>query len=81
MWGSLGPYGGGILWNQAPWLNNQDLFVLKDDYSAVFGKHFVKAGVLVSYNKKNEEPPTRRRSRCRSTARPATWARAATSRA
>lgn len=56
MWGSLGPYGGGILWNQAPWLNNQDLFVLKDDYSAVFGKHFLKVGVLVSYNKKNEEP-------------------------
>jgi hypothetical protein len=56
MWGSLGPYGGGILWNQAPWLNNQDLFVVKDDYSAVFGSHFVKAGVLVSYNKKNEEP-------------------------
>jgi hypothetical protein len=56
MWGSLGAYGGGILWNQAPWLNNQDLFVLKDDYSAVFGKHFIKAGVLLSYNKKNEEP-------------------------
>src|SRR4029453_19180962 len=56
MWGSLGPYGGGILWNQAPWVNNQDLYVLKDDYSAVFGKHFVKAGALYSYNKKNEEP-------------------------
>jgi hypothetical protein len=56
MWGSLGNYGGGILWNQAPWLNNQDLFVLKDDYSAVFGKHFIKAGLLLSYNKKNEEP-------------------------
>jgi hypothetical protein len=56
MWGSLGPYGGGILWNQAPWLNNQDLFVLKDDYSAVFGKHFLKIGGLASYNKKNEEP-------------------------
>lgn len=55
-WGSLGPYGGGILWNQAPWLNNQDLFVIKDDYSAVFGKHFLKAGVLYSFNKKNEEP-------------------------
>src|SRR4029453_12375159 len=39
-----------------PWLNNQDLFVLKDDYSAVFGKHFIKAGVLLSSNKKNEEP-------------------------
>ena len=55
-WGSLGPYGGGILWNQGPWRNNQDLFVVKDDFSAVFGKHFVKAGGLVSYNKKNEEP-------------------------
>ena len=54
-WGSLGAYGGGVLWNQAPWLNNQDLFVVKDDYSAVFGKHFLKVGVLVSYNKKNEE--------------------------
>ena len=55
-WGSLGPYGGGVLWNQAPWLNNQDLYVLKDDFSAVFGKHFVKAGFLASFNKKNEEP-------------------------
>ena len=36
-WGSLGVYGGGVLWNQAPFQNNQDLFVLKDDYSAVFG--------------------------------------------
>ena len=52
-WGS-GPYG--ALWNQAPWVNNQDLFVVKDDYSAVFGKHFVKAGVLFSRNHKNEEP-------------------------
>jgi hypothetical protein len=56
MWGSLGPYGGGVLWNQAPWLNNQDLYVVKDDYSAVFGSHFVKAGLLVSHNAKNEEP-------------------------
>jgi hypothetical protein len=56
MWGSLGPYGGGVLWNQAPWLNNQDLFVVKDDYSAVFGPHFLKAGILFSTNKKNEEP-------------------------
>ena len=30
--------------------------MLKDDFSAVFGKHFVKAGFLVSSNKKNEEP-------------------------
>jgi hypothetical protein len=51
-WGS-GPYAG--LWNQAPWNNNQDLFVLKDDLSMVFGKHVVKVGVLGSFNKKNEE--------------------------
>ncbi len=55
-WGSLGPYSDGTLWNQAPWNNNQDLFVVKDDWSAVFGAHFVKAGVLFSTNKKNEEP-------------------------
>jgi hypothetical protein len=30
--------------------------VIKDDYSAVFGSHFIKAGLLYSYNKKNEEP-------------------------
>jgi hypothetical protein len=52
-WGA-GPYG--TLWNQSPWANNQDLNVLKDDFSAVFGRHFVKAGVLVSSNAKNEEP-------------------------
>jgi hypothetical protein len=56
LWGSLGNYSDGTLWNQAPWANNQDLFVIKDDYSAVFGKHFIKAGILVSFNKKNEEP-------------------------
>ena len=27
----------------------------KDDYTKVFGKHFMKAGVLVSANKKNED--------------------------
>jgi hypothetical protein len=55
-WGSLGPYGGGVLWNQAPWANNMDIYAVKDDFSAVFGKHFLKAGVLFNYNKKNEEP-------------------------
>ena len=43
------------LWNEAPFRNNQDLFVLKDDYSAVFGKHLFKAGVLASTNTKNED--------------------------
>jgi hypothetical protein len=52
-WGAQGY--GQALWNEAPFHNNQDLFVLKDDYSAVFGKHFFKAGVLGSSNKKNED--------------------------
>ena len=50
------------LWNEAPFLNNQDLFIIKDDYTKVFGKHFVKAGVLASFNKKNEDTD-RQRSR------------------
>ncbi len=51
-------WGGGgydALWNFAPFHNNEDLFVLKDDYSTVFGKHFVKVGALATYNKKNED--------------------------
>ncbi len=51
-------WGGGgysTLWNEAPFRNNQDLYVLKDDYSAVFGKHLFKAGFLVSTNAKNED--------------------------
>ena len=51
----LGRPGYATLWNEAPFRNNQDLYVLKDDYSAVFGKHMLKAGVLVSTNKKNED--------------------------
>ena len=35
--------------------NNQDLYVLKDDYSAVFGKHLLKAGFLGSTKTKNED--------------------------
>jgi hypothetical protein len=52
-WGGAGH---GDLWNQAPWTNNQDLYVLKDDWSSVFGRHFLKAGVFLSSNAKNEEP-------------------------
>jgi hypothetical protein len=51
-------WGGGgyqTLWNEAPFRNNQDLWVLKDDYSAVFGKHLLKAGFLASTNAKNED--------------------------
>ena len=46
---------GDDLQNMAPFKNNQNLFVLKDDYSAVFGKHFFKAGVVAGYNQKNED--------------------------
>ncbi len=49
------PYADGALLNQAPWKNSQQLFVLKDDVSAVFGRHFLKAGFLLSYNEKNEQ--------------------------
>ena len=51
-------WGGGgyqALWNEAPFLNNQDLYVFKDDYSLVFGKHMLKVGGLFSTNKKNED--------------------------
>ena len=51
-WGGAGY---STLWNEAPFRNNQDLFVLRDDYSAVFGKHFLKVGALTSFNKKNED--------------------------
>jgi hypothetical protein len=46
---------GDDLQNMAPFKNNENLFVLKDDYSAVFGKHFFKAGIVASYNQKNED--------------------------
>ena len=51
-------WGGGgyqALWNEAPFLNNQDLFIIKDDYTKVFGNHLMKAGVLGSVNRKNED--------------------------
>jgi hypothetical protein len=54
IFGGRGSYGD-TLQNMAPFKNNQNLFVLKDDYSAVFGKHFVKAGISASYNQKNED--------------------------
>jgi Carboxypeptidase regulatory-like domain len=46
---------GNDLQNMAPFKNNQNLFAFKDDYSAVFGRHFVKIGGVFSYNQKNED--------------------------
>jgi hypothetical protein len=51
-WGGSGY---SALWNEAPFLNNQDLYIFKDDYTQVFGNHFIKAGVLGSVNRKNED--------------------------
>ncbi|MBK9706016.1 MAG: carboxypeptidase regulatory-like domain-containing protein [Acidobacteria bacterium] len=42
------------LWHQAPWDNHQDLWVIKDDLSKVWGSHSFKAGGLFSHNIKDE---------------------------
>src|SRR6266849_5886241 len=56
-WGGLlnGSEGGSDnLWTIAPWHNNEQLIVLKDDFSKVAGTHTFKVGFLVSNNQKNE---------------------------
>jgi len=52
LWG-----GGGYpaLWHQAPWHNEEDLFIWKDDFSKAMGAHDLKMGVLFSNNRKNEQ--------------------------
>ncbi|MGH9970660.1 MAG: hypothetical protein ACREBG_23115 [Pyrinomonadaceae bacterium] len=52
LWG-----GGGYpaLWHQAPWVNEEDLFIWKDDFSKVAGAHDLKFGVVFSNNRKNEQ--------------------------
>ncbi len=40
--------------SQAPWNNLMDLLAFRDDYSRTFGKHFLKAGVFYSVNRKDE---------------------------
>lgn len=49
-----GAQGYAALWHLAPWDNSQDLFVWKDDFSMVRGRHIIKAGFLGSVNKKDE---------------------------
>ena len=46
---------GDTLQNMAPFKNNQNLYVLKDDFSIVRGTHFLKAGITLSFNQKNED--------------------------
>jgi len=54
-WGGLGAEANSDnLWTIAPWHNNQQLIVLKDDFSKVVGAHAFKVGFLVSNNQKNE---------------------------
>jgi hypothetical protein len=38
----------------APWENNQELYILRDDFSKVFSNHTFKVGFLASNNRKNE---------------------------
>ena len=45
----------GLLGIQGPWVNRQDLFVWKDDFSKVAGKHTFKVGFLYSRNAKDEQ--------------------------
>ena len=52
LWGS-GGYA--TLTHEAPFYNIQGLLGLRDDYSATFGRHFVKAGMLASWNRKDED--------------------------
>jgi hypothetical protein len=54
-WGGLGNGADSqTLWNMGPWKNNEELYILKDDFSKVHGAHTFKVGFLASNNKKNE---------------------------
>jgi hypothetical protein len=54
-WGGLGNGADSDnLWTQAPWHNNEALYILKDDFSKVVGNHTFKVGFLGSTNQKNE---------------------------
>ncbi len=47
--------GYGFLLHGAPWSNEEDLFIWKDDFSKVRGAHDLKVGGLFSHNIKNED--------------------------
>jgi hypothetical protein len=54
-WGGLGSGANSSnIWNMGPWHNNEELYILKDDFSKVHGAHTFKVGFLASNNKKNE---------------------------
>jgi hypothetical protein len=45
----------GGLSNMGPWHNNEQLLILKDDFSKVRGSHTFKVGFIATNNQKNEE--------------------------
>ena len=45
------------LLHAAPWSNEEDRFIWKDDFSKVYGAHDLKGGGLFSHNIKNEDTP------------------------
>jgi hypothetical protein len=54
-WGGLGNGADSSdLWTQAPWHNNEQLLILKDDFSKVWASHTFKVGFLATNNQKNE---------------------------
>ena len=54
-WGGLGNGADSDdMWTQAPWHNNEQLFIYKDDFSKVLGSHTFKLGILFTNNQKNE---------------------------
>jgi hypothetical protein len=59
-WSGFAPYmqspgGAQSLWLIAPYGNSMDTYTVNDDLSKVMGQHTLKAGILWSFNKKNED--------------------------
>jgi hypothetical protein len=55
-WGGCGTdcATGDNLWTQAPWHNNEQLIIFRDDFQKSLGSHTFKVGFLFSSNQKNE---------------------------
>jgi hypothetical protein len=58
-WGGFTNYGAfnnaTTFWMQAPWSNALDMYSVRDDVSKVSGNHTYKAGVLLTWDGKNED--------------------------
>jgi hypothetical protein len=59
-WSGFAPYmqnpgGAQSLWLIAPYGNNMDTYTVNDDLTKIVGNHALKAGVLWSFNKKQED--------------------------